>query len=65
MFDQESIQTDIVIAFDTAAGLDTYDAARPVMRELVEERMSSLRNSLGATYGVSVTQSARRDRGSS
>ncbi len=61
--DQDSIQTDIVIAFDTEAGLDTHDAARPVLGELVEERLSSLRNSLGVTYGVSVTQSAKEGPG--
>jgi zinc protease len=58
VFDQDSIQTDIVLAFDTEPGLETHEAARRVLGELVDERMSSLRFSLGATYGVSVTQSA-------
>lgn len=63
VFDPGSIQTDIVIAFDTEPGLDTNDAARRVLGELVEERMSSLRFTLGATYGVSVTQSAKEGPG--
>lgn len=63
VFDEENIQTDIVIAFDTEPGLETHDAARRVLGELVEERMSSLRSTLGATYGVSVTQSAKEGPG--
>jgi zinc protease len=63
VFDEDSIQTDIVIGFDTEPGLDTHDAARLVLGELVEERMSSLRHALGAAYNVSVRQSAKQGPG--
>lgn len=63
VFDHGSIQTDVVFAFDTEPGLDTHDAARLVLGELVKERMSSLRHTLGATYNVSVRQSARQGPG--
>jgi zinc protease len=63
VFDPDSIQTDIVFAFDTEPGLETHEAARQVLSELLDERMSLLRFALGATYGVSVTQSAKEGPG--
>jgi predicted Zn-dependent peptidase len=62
-FDEDSIQTDLVIGFDTEPGLGTHDAARQVLEELIDEQMSALRSALGATYGVSVTQSANEGPG--
>jgi zinc protease len=63
VFDKTSVQTSILIAFDTEAGFTTHHAARMVLRQMVRDTMSDLRQRLGATYGVSVDQTSREGAG--
>lgn len=55
-FDEGSTQTRVLFAFGLDAGIAEHDAARMVLHEMVEEKMSALREHLGATYGVTVRQ---------
>ncbi len=52
-------QAGVLVAFDTPPGFAAHHAARMVLREMVDEKLSALRERLGATYGVSVSQSSR------
>ncbi|GAB4567316.1 MAG: hypothetical protein Tsb0020_19740 [Haliangiales bacterium] len=59
LYADDSSQAGVLVAFDTQPGVAVHDAARIVLREMVEEKLSALREQLGATYGVSVSQSLR------
>ncbi|WP_428261993.1 M16 family metallopeptidase [Haliangium sp.] len=63
VFDEGARQTGVLIAFDTQPGLVQHQAARLVLREMIDETVSSLRERLGATYGVSVRQASREGPG--
>ena len=58
-FDEDTSQTGVLMAFDTQPGFAEHQAARLVLREMVDEKVSSLRLRLGATYGVSVRHASR------
>lgn len=59
----DSVQTEITIAFDTQPGFVMHHAGRLVLREMMEDRLSVLREELGAAYGVSVAQVTREGPG--
>lgn len=63
VFDETSVQTNILIAFDTEAGFVEHHAARMVLLQMVRDTMSGVRERLGAAYGVSVDQTNREGAG--
>ena len=62
-FDDDALQVDFHIGWTTPAGYRRDRAAWLVLRAAIEQAMSGLRDELGVTYGLYVTQQVREGPG--